>query len=307
MKKLFLFRNVQVGSAKVSHGMAVGLPSLTGITGLASAFAADLARSMGLPPTALVNAGALLAFENYKLHEGYKKITEKDKSGAKLSTRALASAFASFTAHLLLEVEGVCEAADEALANMDLVERSRDVLRTLRLCGASLVDAPRPTSLNAQKIEDLGSERLAALAMLPARARVMVSATEVVEFMRERKLPLMEGLVAATLAPALRPAAFKTFFEDVMTEYGSEHQHTYGVVQDGYLLVGSADRFAHRADFHGRHLPVHVASATLTLVRLQMAASLRISPAFEDGVHPADLAFWRLQPYRGGYLCRPSL
>lgn len=307
MKKLFLFRNVQVGSAKVSHGMAVGLPSLTGITGLASAFAADLARSMGLPPTALVNAGALLAFENYKLHEGYKKITEKDKSGAKLSNRALASAFASFTAHLLLEVEGVCEAADEALANMDLVERSRDVLRTLRLCGASLVDAPRPTALNAQKIEDLGSERLAALAMLPAKARVMVSASEVVAFMRERKLPLMEGLVAATMAPALRPSAFKSFFEDVLSEYGDEHQHTYGVVQDGYLLVGDANRLAHRPDFHGRQLPVQVASATLTLVRLQLVASLRISPPFDDGSHPSDQAFWRLQPFQGGYLCRPTL
>lgn len=307
MKKLFLFRNIQVHSAKVSHGMAVGLPSLTGITGLASAFAADLARSMGLPPTALVNAGALLAFENYKLHEGYKKITEKDKSGAKLSTRALASAFASFTVHLALEVEGSCEAANEALANLDLVERSRDVLRTLRLCGASLVDAPRPTALNAQKIEDLGSERLAALAMLPAQARVMVSASDVVAFMRERKLPLMEGLVAATLAPALRPAPFKSFFEDVLAKYGDEHQHSYGVVQDGYLLVGDANRLAHRPDFHGRQLPVQVASATLTLVRLQLAASLRISTAFEDGSHPSDLAFWRLQPVQGGYLCRPIL
>lgn len=305
MKKLFLFRNVRVDSAKVSHAMAVGLPSLTGVTGLASAFAAELARAAGLAPTAMVNAGVLLAFENYKLHEGYKKITEKDKSGSKLSTRALASAFASFTAHLAIEVEGADAAADEALANLDLVDVARDVLQSLRLCGASLVGAPRPTRLNAQKVQDLGSERLAALAMLPSKARVLVDATDVVEQMREQGLPLMEGLIAATMAPSVRPGVFKTFFENAMVE-GQEHLHTYGVVHDGYLLVGDAQRLAHRPDFHGRQLPVQVASPTLTLVRLQMAASLRAAPAYDTGASAADFAFWRLQSCTGGYLCRPT-
>lgn len=307
MKKVFLFRNLQVDSAKVSHAMAVGLPSLTGLTGMASAFAGELAKEAKLHPTELVNAGVLLAFENYKLHEGYKKITDKDKSGSKLSTRALASAFASFTAHLVIEVEGLTPAANEALANLDMVDMSCEVLRSLRICGAPLLSAPRPTRLNPQKVADLGGERLAAVAMLPSKARVLVDASPVVELMREKSLPLMEGLIAAVMRPYQRPEPFKAFFEEVLHEFGDEHLHTYGVVHDGYLLVGDAERLATRPDYRGERLPVQVASPTLSLVRLQLAASLRSQPGFDQGGHPADCAFWRMDAFEGGYLCRPTL
>ena len=307
MKKVFLFRNVRVDSVKVSHAFTVGLPSLTGLTGLASAFAAELARAVGLRPTELVNAGVLLGMEHYKLHEGYKKVTEKAASGAGLATRALASAYASFTAHLVLEVEGTTPAADEALNNFELRELARDVLRGLRLCGASLLDASNPVNLDKLRAEDFGGERLAALALLPSKARVLVDASYVVAEMRDKGIPLMEGLITATMPHYHRPGRYKAFFEDLFAQLGEEHQHTFGAVHNGYLLVGDAKREAVRPSFDGEYLPVQVASPTHTLVRLQLASSVRSTPPDAEGQRVCDWAFWRMQPAQGGYLCCPAL
>lgn len=304
MKKVFLFPHVRLSGVKVSHAMVVGLPSLTGLTGLAGAFSAGLAQAAGLHATELTNSGVLLAFDQYKLHEGYKKITEKG-AGAALAHRALASAFASFNAYFILEVQAQTPAAKEVLANMDLNDLARDVMRSLKLCGASMLEANRPVRLSPQKVQDLGGERAAALAMLPSRAKVLVDASSVVGFLRSKGLPGMESLMAATLPHAARPPQYQAAFDEVAQELQSEHQHVYGVVHDGYLLVGDANRLSNRADFHGERLPVKVASPTLSLVRLQTAASLRIAPAWEDGVRPSDFAFWCMQEVEGGFLCRP--
>lgn len=306
MKKTFLFRNVAVHSAKVSHALAVGLPSLTGVTGLASAFAAELAKDMNLAPTELVSSGVLFAFEDYVLHEGYKKVTEKDKSGASLATRALASAYASFKAHLIIEVRATTPAAEDALANLDLVDTARDVLRSLKLCGASLLAAPRPTRINPEKSQELGGERYAALAAVPSKARVLVDASPVVSAMREQGLPLVEGLIAATLRPSARPGQFGQFFDSLKSE-DSPHDHTYGVVQDGYLLVGDAGRPSTRPAYNGQRLPLQVASPTLSLVRLQLAASLRSGGEDAEGIRAADLAFWSTCLQDSVFVCRPAL
>lgn len=307
MKKVFLFRNVRVDSAKVSHAMAVGLPSLTGLTGLAGAFAGSLAKSAGLCPTEITNAGILFAFEDYHLHEGYKKVTEKAQSGRALATRALASAYASFTAHFVIEVEAQTPAAADVLANdPGLALNAADILRCARLCGGSLIEAETPWALRPARVDACGSERLAALSLLPPDARVMVDATGVVAKMREEGLPLMEGLLAATMRHSARPEPFKGFFESVPADWGDTHQHTYGVVHDGYLLIGDTGRRANRLSYRHERLPVQVASPTLSLVRLQLAASLRSQPALEAGGHPADGAFWSVHALPGGYLCRPA-
>lgn len=283
--------------------MAVGLPSLTGLTGLASAFAGELAKEAGLPPTAFTNAGVMLAFENYHLHEGYKKIVEKEVSGSKLATRALASAFASFTAHLAIEVESKTEEAADALNNRDLGRLAQSVLCSLRLCGASLIEAPLPTLINSEKKDKYGSERLAALAMIPSSARVIVDSSLTLELMREQNLSLMEGLVAATINPKFRPAPYKEFFEKVVMNFDNKHLHSYGVVHDGYQSIGKTGRPSIKTDYFGNRPEVQVVSPTHTLVRLQQVSSLRSAPAVE-GSPPSDFAFWKMYSVEGGVLCR---
>lgn len=305
MKKVFLFRNVEISSAKVSHALAVGLPSLTALTGMASAFAAELARSLGLPAQSMESSGVLFAFENYKLHEGYKKATERDGSTKLLASRALVAAYASFTGHFIIEVSALEEKAAERLANADLVDISRDVLRSLRLCGASLLSASRPVRLNADLVEERGSERAAALAVLPSQARVVVDASYLVQQMRDEGLPLMEGLVAATLRPSERPGPFKAFFEKDM-DGKPQRAQALGVVHDGYLLLGEAGRQATRPSYSGEHLPLEVASPTLTLVRLQSAASLRSADLGTPDEPESQYAFWKTFSLEGGCLCRPT-
>ena len=299
MRKVFVFKNIEVSGAKVSHALAIGLPSLTALTGLAGAFASSLAVAAGLSPLDLRDAGVALAFENYHLHEGYKKATDSKKSD--IASRALAAVYASFTAHLIIEVEGATPAANEALANLDLTDDARDTLQGLRLCGASLMGATRPLRLNAQKVQELGSERKAAFAMLPSKARVVVDSSHFVAGMRAQGLNLMAGLLAATMPHKTRPAPFKEFFEEAC----GGHQHVLGVVHNGYMLLGETGAHAFRPTYQGEYLPVQAGSPTLTLVRLQSAASLRSAPE-EDGASPTDFAFWKTHRHVGGYLCQPS-
>lgn len=305
MKKVFLFRNVQLSSVKVSHSMVVGLPSLPGLTGLAGAFASELARACGLEPRELLSSGVLLAIDKYKLHEGYKKITERGQ-GSGVAHRALASAFASFNACFILEVCADSEKAADVLANQALTDTAHEVFRALKLCGAPLIDAPQPTRLSEQRVEEFGGERAAALSLLPSKSKVLVDQSPVVAFLREKGLPLAESLIAATLRHDERPPAYKAAFDEAAELMGSEFQPVYGVVNDGFMLVGDAARLSNRLSYSGKRLPLQVASPTLSLVRLQTAASLRNAPAYEDGTRPQDAAFWRMYGIQGGFICRAS-
>lgn len=286
MSKIFMFRDVRAHSVKVSHAGVVGLPSMTGLTGLASNFASRLAKAAGLGPQDFSNSGVLFAFQDYALHEGYKKAF---KSG-KAVTEAIPAVWASFTAHFAFEVKAETPAAQELLDGMDLSELAEGVLSSMSFCKGSLQDVRRPVNLDSPRLVELGAERYRAIAMLPSFSTVVVDAAFLIDDMRSAGLPLVEGLLAATLKHDARPAEYKKFFAD--PSRGAE-AWKLAPVHDGYLVVDKVGvSQCLRPAYSGVQGRSHVASPTHTLVRLQLAASVKL-----DASNSSDTGtpFWALK------------
>lgn len=296
--KVFLFKGARVEGAKVSHNFAVGLPSLTGLTGLASTFAARLAQSFDLEPTEMVSTGVLFAFENYHLAEGYKKGFKVGQA----TYERVASAYASFTAHLAFEVRATTAQAQSLLDGEDLAEVAQELLASLSFCKGRFQDVSKPVNLASPRLQDFASDRARAIAMLPSFSTVVAEAGFIVEDLRTAGLPLMEGLLATTLPHAKRPSAFKTFYDDPAHGGG---RWKLVPVQDGYLVIddqGAGQSL--RPTYAGVQGASHVASPTFSLVRLQLAASLKLDLADTSQLEADRFGpFWSSRSHSHGYFC----
>jgi len=291
MTRMFLFKGVKAEHVKVNHGVFVGLPSLTGLTGLNRHFAIALAKALRLPVDSLQPSGALLAFEGYYLHEGYKK---GHKPGS-ATYEALPAAWASFTAHIALEVSPTTPEAVEALNQSEVSRIARELLATMSLCKGGLREVPWPVNLERAR-QNGESEREAVLKLLPSQSFVVRDYSMLVAEMREAQLPLMEGMVAATLPHAQRPEQFRNFFE---REEADDSLAVLAPVMNGYLKIEeSATGASVRQDALGNLTTATVASPSFTLVRMQKAASVRA--AVRDLSDP-DRAFWRERKEPFGY------
>lgn len=297
--KHFLFRDVAVEHAKVSHGPFVGLPSLTGLTGLAAAFSLRLAQALGLQPHELQAKGVLMALGRYHRHEGYKKA---QKRGKPLESEAVPAVWASFSAHLVFRVCGVTGRAKELLAAADLRKTSEDVLDGLSLCKGTLQAAGTFVNLDAQRLRNrYPTEAERALAMIPSTALVIREQSDLVELMRQQGLALMEGLIAATLRHANRPQPYRAFFEQWSADDELQVERwKLAPVLNGYLYLEDEPSLqSERVDANGLLGPSRAASAVYTLTRLQTAASLRV------GAHAGEplCAFWEDQAVAAGRVC----
>lgn len=294
MKKLFFFKNVSAQHVKVSHGAFVGLPSITGLTGLNRLFAIELARELGLQPDEIQPAGAMLALEGYHLHEGFKK-AHKGKSS---TYEAVPAAWASFTAHIALDVRGTTERAVSALSGEDLAPLARDLLSGMSLCKGSLRQVNAPVNL-ARFRKEGEEERDTALRLLPSASLVVRDYGHLVTALREANVPLMEGLVAATLYHHKRPQQYAPVFEENFAT-----QVALAPVMDGYLkLENTPSGKSMRPTAQGEQGASTVASPTFTLARLQQAASLRLEQT-ANAEEAALNAFWREHKSDTGYFCR---
>lgn len=292
MKKLFVFKGVAAHHVKVSHAGFVGLPSITGITGLNRNFAIQLAKELELSPAEFQPSGALLSIEGYHLHEGYKK---GHKPGQAVY-EAIPAAWASFTAHITLEIEAVTEGAAQKLAGSAVETLAQELLATMPLCKGALRDIPRPFTFESNG--DARLEREQALQLLPAQSMVVVDYSYLVSEMRAQGLPLMEGLVATTLRHAKRPARYRQFFE---SESVCVQDYVLAPVMSGVLkLEASPSGQSMRPDALGNLQGSSVGSPTFTVARLQKAASLRLQM---KECSEQSYAFWREDPYPQGYFC----
>jgi len=291
MTRMFFFKGVRAEHVRVSHGVFVGLPSLTGLTGLNRHFAIALAKALRLPVDSLQPAGALLAFEGYHLHEGYKK---GHKAGS-ATYEALPAAWASFTAHLALEVAPTTPEAEEALNQSQVPGIAQELLTTMSLCKGSLREVPWPANLEMSRREG-ESTRATVLRLLPSSSFVVRDYGMLVAEMREAQLPLMECLVATALPHARRPEKFRKFFE---REEADDSQASLAPVMNGYLKIEeSASANSVRQDALGNLTSATVASPSFTIVRMQKAASVRV--AVRD-LGDLDRAFWRERKEPFGY------
>jgi hypothetical protein len=295
--KLFLFKDLQVNGAKVSHHFMVGLPSLTGLTGLATAFGAKVAQSLDCDPLD-VKSSVLCAIDNYQLHEGFKK----GFNGKGPDLKAVPAAWASFNAHLVIELTTTSQQLGEAFDGVDLNDIAVDVLQSLTLCKGSIQNVRKPVNLEAPRLKDkFPNVKERALAMIPAQSLV-ITETSVVSAMRSEQLPLMQGLVAASLPAYRRPKKYQQFFEDYEIDAWK-----LVPVQDGYLVIDQDGAgTSTRKNFRGEQGPSYVASPTLTLVRLQKAASLRVqqlSAAKAGEAERTPLPFWSLQSTQEQFFC----
>lgn len=300
--QIFFFKGVHAEGVKISHNLMVGLPSLTGITGLGSAFAGTLAAALDLSPAEIVSTGVLFAFEDYQPTHGYKKGHKPGEAGYE----AIPAAWANMTLHLGFEVQGTTPRARELLGQ-SLAQLSKDVLASLRFCKGTLQNVPLPINWDAPgiaaKLGDLPL-RQRALAMLPSFSQVVTDASFLVEDLRTEGLPLMEGLVAASLSTYRRPSPYREFFE---SESRGSGKWKLVPVQDGYLVleaqgVGQATR----ADYFGEQGASYAASATFTLVRLQSAASLKVTSGIStkgSETSPDTNHFWSLKSSPTSYYC----
>lgn len=283
MNRMFYFKGIRAEHVRVSHGVFVGLPSLTGVTGLNRHFAIALAKALELPVDALQPAGALLAFEGYHLHEGYKK---GHKAGS-ATYEALPAAWASFTAHIALEVTATTPAAIEAMNDAEVPQIAQELLATMPLCKGGLREVPSPVNLERLR-KDGESARETVLRLLPSNSFVVRDYGMLVAEMREAQLPLMECLVATALPHAQRPEKFRKFFE---REDADDSLAKLAPVMNGYLKIEAAPSSASvRQDALGNLTAATVASPSFTIVRLQKAASVRA--AIRD-LSDSDRAFWR--------------
>lgn len=300
MKKMFFFRDVSAQHVKVSHGGFVGLPSITGVTGLNRNFAIQLAAALGLAPHDIQPSGALLAFGGYLLHEGYKKGFKPGKA----VYESIPAAWASFTAHIALEVEAVSPAAQEKLAGAALAGLAADLLGGMSLCKGSLRNVKKPVPLEHPSLARFGSDRERVLNMLPSDSFVIKDCSYLVSDMRVEGVPLMEGLVASTLRHSQRPLRYRTFFED---ESRQVQEWRLAPVMHGLLTLEEvASGKSTRPDSNGVMEASRFASPTFTLTRLQKAPSLRLGyrQDLDAGVdNPPMMAFWREHRLPNGYFC----
>lgn len=314
--EVFLFKNVHVESIKVSHNLMIGLPSLTGITGMAANFASKVSQALDLEPEEIVSSGVLFAFEDYQLIDGYKKGYKQAYVGGQLKGsavyEALPAAFANLTIHVAFELTAVTERASQVLSGDGTNKMAQAILSEMNFCKGRMANVPLPVNLHSPKLAELGGLRARAVAMLPSFSTVMVEASEIVQNLRDEGFPLMEGLIAATLPHPLRPQLYQRFFE---AESRGAGIWKLAAVQDGFLVVDAEGvGQATRPHYSGEQGVSHVASATLGLVRLQSAASLKISiagPGHE--LVDADTGeiqhrsvpepFWTMKTTPGSYYC----
>lgn len=296
MNKLFYFPSVQATHVKVNHGCFVGLPSMTGLTGLNRHFCIALCRELGLPVDALQPSGALLAIEGYHLHEGFKKTHKPGKT----TYEAVPAAWASFTAHIALDVQATSEDAANLLAGADLGDIAAELLGDMSLCKGSLTNVKQAANLQHPRLAGLGTERERVLRLLPSASMVVCDYSHLVVAMRAAQLNLMEGLVAATLRHAQRPALYRAFFED---DDIYAHQAYLAPVMNGLMfLEDTPSGVSVRQNALGNTTPSLVSSPAFTLTRLQKAASVRIQMAEEE----ISAAFWKEFRDPTGFYCRAA-
>jgi hypothetical protein len=295
MKKIFLFKDILAEHVKVSHGGFVGLPSITGLTGLNRNFCIQLAKQLGLSPDSFQPAGALLAIEGYHLHEGYKK----GHKGKQAVYEAIPAAWASFTAHIALEVETTNDRAEELLAGEGLSIIAKELLEGMSLCKGSLRNVKQPVNLARFASESRTTERACAMHLLPSQSAIIRDCSYLVADLRSENIPLMEGLVAATVRHSKRPIRYRQFFED---ESRNAQDWRLAPVMNGALLLQDAPTGKSvRPDSYGQFSASTVASPTFTLTRLQKTPSVR---AVQDPEQ--HCCFWREYASPRGYFCHAS-
>lgn len=272
-----LFRDVRAEHVKVSHGPFIGMPSITGITGLGRALCLQLTREWGLPPDALKLDASAFAYDQYFLHEGYKRGFKPGKA----DIEAIPAAFASMRVHLAFRVRARAPAAADRLAQAETRAVATEILEMLRLCKGNLRPQQRTAvNLNAPALVEHFPESTARLlAMLPSRARLLRSRAFLVEQARNEGLSLMELLAAASLRPGSRPEPYRSALDYPMNLVA---------VLNGFLYLQEQPSLApQRIDAYGHLGLSHAVSATYTLAELQSVASARCHLQDEPDV------FWR--------------
>lgn len=294
MHKHFTFLGVHAQHVKVNQGPFVGLPSITGLTGLARAFAMQLAEYQDLEPCEFQPDGVCLAVENYELHAGYVKAHK----GSSAIYEAKPAVWASFSANFVFRLRAATPRAVDVLASQDLSEDAANVLTELTLCKGKLIVERRPVNLASKRlVERYPNELDRAMAVLPSRALVLRDESALVEAARSEGLALMDTLVAATLRHDDRPQPYREFFEN----QGCDERRLAPVLSGYLALEAEPSARSTRADVNGRLAASRVTSPMFSLTCLQTAASVRASVL--DQPDNGYGALWKEQPLDGSYVC----
>ena len=282
--KCIVLKNTMAENVRISHGPFVGLPSISGLTGLNRAFCVQLANGLHLSAAELQPHGIVLAVENYTPHYEFKTRFKPIKPSASPQREAIPAQYASFTAHFIMRVRPTTERAQELLSAVDLRAASTAIINRLRLCGGNLHSGRVLTTLRRA---DRESEELTALRELPSFSLVLRDRADIVAAARENGLGMMETLIASALPHINRPTRYKEFFESQGTEYAS-----LAPVANGFLVL--EDRVVARGtrmDATGAVPDAYPASATYTIAQLQKAAVLRAALNSEAPEDP--MVFWK--------------
>lgn len=279
----FMFRGVPVEHARVNAGPFVGLPAMTALTGLSSAFCLQLAQALGRSPEEVVPRGVLFALERYHLHEGLKR-TPKPGSNKPKEAEADPASWASFVGHFAFRCSGATPQAQELLAQPTTSTLAQEVMQGLRLAKGAFRRVP--TAVDLARYQRAGvSAELAVLRALPSHCLVAVDYSYEVFEMRSGQMDMMATLLAATLQHDKRPAPYRAFFE----ERGFENV-CFVPVQNGFVKLADGPAKGACLDLYGRVPPTMIASPSYTLVRLQKAASVR-ARIVQHGEAPG--VFWQ--------------
>ncbi|WP_029001889.1 hypothetical protein [Azohydromonas australica] len=295
MHRHFVFLRVSAQSVKVSQGPFVGLPSVTGLTGLARAFAISLAKAKGLGPGELQPDGIGLGVEDYEMHAGYVKTMKEGVA----TPEAVPAIWASFTASFVIRLRGATPRGIELLTTQKLSGDAASVLTELRLCkGRLVVQRPAANLATPRLVERHPAELARAMALLPSRALVLRDESALVQAARTAGLPLMDTLLAATLRHDQRPRPYRDFYE----EHGFERRRIYPVTSGYLALESEPSQRSVRLFSDGLLGASRVASPMYTLAALQTAASIRAGVDAAQA-EPGYRVLWKEQPVDGSYVC----
>lgn len=278
-KRSFFFKNVKIESCKISEGLFVGVPSLTALSGFGKFFAIKLAQGLGLSAQELDLEGVALAFEDYQRVETPIRAINSTKTSKGLGIQFLPLMTAHFTAHLYFEIKANTPAAKEALFAAEHKEISLKSLMSCKFAQGNVAGRPRLIDLDSPRYDRAGPSKAARfLSALPSTALVMRDASDLIQVMREEEMDLMQGLVNAALPPAKRVEPYKSLFDDVQEGLSLLCPVAMGFTYlektpSGYCSRNGLDS---RADTKAE-MPPFVTSTAYGLLRLQTAASIRLS------------------------------
>lgn len=297
-----VINNLRFDSVRVSHGPFIGLPPLTSLTGLGTAFCLKLENLLKLSHgTGLENQGVLFAYQNFHLHEGYKKALKVKRE---CTPEAMPARFATFDGSLIIKI-GLNE---QAMGAWEQSASASTILQALSTCKLAKGSISTQTAYLANHNSEFLKARFGdndearAIGALTASSLVVSDYTDLIRIARDASIDPVELMVALNLRFSKRPPKIREF----LTEYPELQEADLAnaalvPASSGYLyLEREASIESGRKDVFENTQKARAVSPMYSVTRISHMGSIlkNLSPE-----QPCSYSFWREIGQSNGLIC----